>query len=98
MPDLYVCGFTRVAYVLKHAEIRVQGYTEVFNISLKKNSFFIISKINITFNSNSALKITDARRLSQKLDCLVFFVLFCWRHVDQMLDKLSKTITKNAQL
>ena len=31
MPDLYVCGFTRVAYVLRHAEIRVQGYTEVFN-------------------------------------------------------------------
>ncbi len=31
MPDLYVCGFTRVAYVLTHAEIRVQGYTEVFN-------------------------------------------------------------------
>ena len=30
MPDLYVCGFTRVAYVLRHAEIRVQGYTEVF--------------------------------------------------------------------
>ena len=26
MPDLYVCGFTRVAYVLRHAEIRVQGY------------------------------------------------------------------------
>ena len=31
MPDLYVCGFTRVAYVLRHAEVRVQGYTEVFN-------------------------------------------------------------------
>ena len=31
MPDLYVCGFTRVAYVLRHAEFRVQGYTEVFN-------------------------------------------------------------------
>ena len=31
MPDLYVCGFTRVAYVLRFAEIRVQGYTEVFN-------------------------------------------------------------------
>ena len=31
MPDLYVCGFTRAAYVLRHAEIRVQGYTEVFN-------------------------------------------------------------------
>ena len=31
MSDLYVCGFTRVAYVLRHAEIRVQGYTEVFN-------------------------------------------------------------------
>ena len=31
MPDLYVCGFTRVDYVLRHAEIRVQGYTEVFN-------------------------------------------------------------------
>ena len=31
MPDLYVCGFTRVAYVLRHAEIRIQGYTEVFN-------------------------------------------------------------------
>ena len=31
MPDLYVCGFTRVAYVLRHAKIRVQGYTEVFN-------------------------------------------------------------------
>ena len=31
MPDLYVCGFTRVAYVLGHAEIRVQGYTEVLN-------------------------------------------------------------------
>ena len=30
MPDLYVCGFTRAAYVLRHAEIRVQGYTEVF--------------------------------------------------------------------
>ena len=29
MPDLYVYGFTRVAYVLRHAE--VQGYTEVFN-------------------------------------------------------------------
>ena len=29
MPDLYVCGFTRVAYVLRHAEIRVHGYTEV---------------------------------------------------------------------
>ena len=27
MPDLHVCGFTRVAYVLRHAEIRVQGYT-----------------------------------------------------------------------
>ena len=26
MPDLYVCGLTRVAYVLRHAEIRVQGY------------------------------------------------------------------------
>ena len=25
------CGFTRVACVLRHAEIRVQGYTEVFN-------------------------------------------------------------------
>ena len=31
MPDLYVCGFTRVAYELRHAEIRGQGYTEVFN-------------------------------------------------------------------
>ena len=31
MPDLYVYGFTRVAYVLRHAEIRGQGYTEVFN-------------------------------------------------------------------
>ena len=31
MPDLYVRGFTRVAYVLRHAEIRVQGYIEVFN-------------------------------------------------------------------
>ena len=29
MPDLYVCGFTRVAYVLRHAESRVLGYTEV---------------------------------------------------------------------
>ena len=28
---LYVCGFTRVAYVLRHPEIRVQSYTEVFN-------------------------------------------------------------------
>ena len=27
MPDLYVCSFTRVAYGLRHAEIRVQGYT-----------------------------------------------------------------------
>ena len=25
------CGFTRVAYVLRHAEIRVQGYTDVLN-------------------------------------------------------------------
>ena len=31
MPDFYVCGFTRVAYVLRHAEIRVQDHTEVFN-------------------------------------------------------------------
>ena len=31
MPDLYVCGFTRVASVLRHAEIRVQGCTEVLN-------------------------------------------------------------------
>ena len=31
MLDLYVCGFIRVAYVSRHAEIRVQGYTEVFN-------------------------------------------------------------------
>ena len=32
MPNLYVCGFTRVAYVLRHAETCwVQGYTEVFN-------------------------------------------------------------------
>ena len=29
IPDLYVCGFTHVAYVLRHAESRVQGYTEV---------------------------------------------------------------------
>ena len=31
MPDLHVSGFTRVAYVLRHADIRVQSYTEVFN-------------------------------------------------------------------
>ena len=31
MPDLYVCCFTRVASVLRHAEIRVQGCTEVLN-------------------------------------------------------------------
>ena len=31
VPDLYLCGFTRVAYVSRHAEIRVQGYTKVFN-------------------------------------------------------------------
>ena len=31
MLDLYVCGFTRVAYVLRHAEIRDKGYIDVFN-------------------------------------------------------------------
>ena len=31
MPDLYVCGFARVAHVLRHAEICIQGYTKVFN-------------------------------------------------------------------
>ena len=31
MPDLYVGGFTPVAYLLRHAEIRFQGYTEVLN-------------------------------------------------------------------
>ena len=30
MPDLYVCGFTRVAYVLSHAEIRAQGSSPRF--------------------------------------------------------------------
>ena len=29
MPYVYVCGFARVAYVLRHAAI--QDYTEVFN-------------------------------------------------------------------
>ena len=37
MPDLYVCGFTCVAYVLRHAEIRVQGYIEVFNRRHKRD-------------------------------------------------------------
>ena len=31
MPDLYICGFACVAYVLRHAEISIQGNSEVFN-------------------------------------------------------------------
>ena len=31
VPDLYLCGFTRVAYVSRHAANRIQGYTKVFN-------------------------------------------------------------------
>ena len=31
MPDLIVFGFARVVYELRHAEILIQGHTEVFN-------------------------------------------------------------------
>ena len=57
MPDLYVCGFTRVAYVLRHAEIRVQGY-----IDLKKKIYFyfyksaivsLLTKIHLYFTAKS---------------------------------------------
>ena len=44
MPDLYVCSFIYVAYVLRHAEIRVQGYTEVFNRQHKRE--ISISDVN----------------------------------------------------
>ena len=50
----------------------------------------IIGNIDITFKSNLVLKITDARRLSHKLDCPALSVLFYWRHVERIFDKLGK--------
>ena len=46
MPDLYVCGFTRVAYVLRHAEIRL-SQSRVTPKSLRRHKWDIsVSDVN----------------------------------------------------
>ena len=71
-------GTIQFKHLMASEKIRSVRHPPAPNLPLFVVVVLIIGNINTTFKSNSVLKITDARRLSHKLDCPALSVLFYW--------------------
>ena len=78
-----------ISHFLDHPP-HTHTHTHTHTLTLFVVVVVIIGNINIPFNSNYVLKITDASRLSHKHECPAFSVLFYWRPEKRILDKLGK--------